>query len=140
MRVYIYENTSNGDLLATNANAERPLAGIWWRTAHILVAVLDPIAQSDCGPRIDSDLTHADVWPLIARQFGLSPSCEYFEMARGRVQLNHHEGCGIVLGGRTTGVAQAKAIARVFGLVEWRIEHDDHYATGVDADALFDEP
>jgi hypothetical protein len=140
MRVWIYHNTPRGPSLSAGILLRQPLSGIWWCTANVLVAVLDPVAKSNGGPRIDSDLAHADVWPQVAKHFGLSPSCEYFETARGRVQLDRRENVGVVLGGGATSDAQAEVIAGVFGLAEWRVEFDDHYATAEAADALFDEP
>jgi hypothetical protein len=139
MRVWIYQNTPQGPSLSADILLRQPLSGIWWCTADVLVAVLDPVAKSDGGPRIDSDLAHADVWPLVAKHFGRSPSSEYFETPRGRVQLVGVAGAGVVLGGRATSNAQVEAIARVFGLSEWRVELDDHYATGVDADTIFEQ-
>lgn len=139
MRVWIYQNTPQGPSLAAGIVLRQPLSGIWWCTANVLVAVLDPVARSDGGPRIDSDLAHADVWPVVAKYFGLSPSSEYFDTPRGRVQLTHIQGGGIVLGGPATGDVELKAIAKAFGLVHWRHELDAHYCTGADADALFDQ-
>lgn len=139
MRVCIFQSTPNGKLLITDANIERPLAGVWWCRADVLVAVRDPFAKSSGGPRIDSDLSHADVWRQVAKHFDRPPSCEYFDTPRGRVQLDRRENVGVVLGGGATSVAQVEAIADVFGLSSWRVECDDHYATGEAADALFDE-
>lgn len=139
MRVWICHNTPQGPSLSAGIVLRQPLCGIWWCTADVLVAVLDPIAQSNTGPRIDSDLTHADVWPLVARHFSLSASSEYFDTPRGRVQLSLHQGCGFVLGGPATGDVELKAIAKAFGLVDWHHELDAHYCTGADADKLFDQ-
>ncbi len=139
MRVSVYQNTPNGDLLDTDAIVQRPLTGIWWCTPDVLVAVRDPFAKADGGPRIDSDLAHANVWPLVARHFGRLPSSEYFDTPRGRVQLPRREGCGMVLAGPATGDAELRAIAQAFGLPTWLLELDDHYSTGADADALFNE-
>jgi hypothetical protein len=139
MQVWIYHNTPRGPSLSAGIVLSQPLCGIWWCTADVLVAVVDPVAIPSAGPRIDSDLAHADVWPVVAKHFGRSPSSEYFETPRGRVQLVGLAGAGVVLGGRATSNAQVEAIARVFGLAEWRVELDDHYATGADADKLFDQ-
>jgi hypothetical protein len=139
MRVWIYRNTPQGPSLSADIVLRQPLSGIWWCTADILVAVLDPLAIPSVAPRIDSDLAHADVWPMVAKHFGRSPASEYFDTPRGRVQLVGLAGPSVVLGGRTTSEVQARAIAEAFGLAEWRVELDDHYATGSDADKLFDQ-
>ena len=118
-----------------------PGIGIWWDNGVEIAALVHSISEnSSCsGPRIDSDLSHADDWPRVAGKLGRSVDDEYFCVPRGRVQLDVRSNSGIILHGPATDRRRLELIAKRFGLETWRAELDTHYYHGADADRLFDD-
>jgi hypothetical protein len=120
---------------------KRPKVGIWWDDGKRLVALTHAYTKNvaHVGGRIDSNLSHVDEWPMVAREFGLTAEDEYFTVPRGRVVLLAEELVGIILHGNTTKSGRLPTIARRFDLTNWKAEIDTHYLTGADADRLFDD-
>jgi hypothetical protein len=137
LRTFLQESDGQGGLRPIEG-VSTPHAGVWWCDATTVVGVVDPAPVASPVGRLDSDLAHADLWPLVAALFGKRPRSEYFEVPRGRVLLTSDASEGIVIGGSSTSDAQVAAIARAFGLAQWRFERDEHYEVGDDADAIFD--
>jgi len=118
-----------------------PQVGIWWDDGKQLVALTHPYTEDvTCvAGRIDSDLSHVDEWPKVAREFNLTAADEYFTIPRGRVLLLADALVGVILHGTATKPSRLPLIARRFGLTDWRAEIDTHYLTGAEADRLFDD-
>jgi hypothetical protein len=116
-----------------------PLTGIWWDNGVKIVVVAHPFAQNShqTGSLIDSNLTHAVVWPSVAAELGRNAEDEYFVIPRGRVLVDLRLRIGIIVHGPATNRSRLRQIARRFRLISWKAEIDDHYCIGADADRLF---
>jgi hypothetical protein len=105
-----------------------PCPGVWWCTGGVVVAVRDPDAYSHDGPIIDSNLDFADVWPRVAKDFGLPESSEWFKKTYGRMRLVKEESegevkwIGVLRGEDKPNVFLQGKIAEAFGLTEPRFE------------------
>jgi hypothetical protein len=118
----------------------------FWRRS-IWVSYFFPVALAHLptenvtrtGRLLDSNLSHADEWPSVAKKLRRTTEDEYFSVPRGRVLLDVDSLTGIILHGPATSRKRLESIARRFGLGAWRAELDQHYFTGQDADRLFDE-
>ena len=75
----------------------------------------------------------------MAEKFGRDRRSEYFDVPRGRVVIRRETGEGIVYHGASTAPERLRRIAAEFRLTRWAAVRDDHYATGAEADALFEE-
>lgn len=118
-----------------------PLVGIWWDDSTTLVAFAHPITENTSGDElVDSNLSHDREWPLVCHRLGRPPQSEYFEIPRGRVIFNRRTLQGIIYHGNATPQERLKTIAAAFHLADWISCPDDHYAIGVDADAVLDDP
>lgn len=117
-----------------------PLIGIWWDDGTTLVALTHHPTENFSGEHwIDSNLNHAEEWGRVGPQFGLSYRSEYFSIPRGRVLLNRRTGVSIIYRGAATDADRLRLIAAEYCLNDWDSEIDEHYQTGPDADALFDD-
>jgi hypothetical protein len=102
--------------------------GIWWDDGKTLAVIAHSVhEQSHWGILIDSNLTHVEVWPGIAGQFGYTPDCEYFVIPRGRVLLDPKTLAGWIYHGSSTPLARLTIIAQAFNLASWRARLDMHY-------------
>jgi len=120
--------------------ADGPYVGIWWHSKSRLVPVIQSIeAVPTTGDLIDSDLAHADEWPLVARHLRESPASEYFMFPRGRTLYDRSQKRGTIYHGNGTDQAKLKQLARLFGLKNWIALVDDHYLIGNAADEFFEE-
>ena len=114
------------------------MIGIWCDDGRTCVAIKHTITDSACGEYLlNSELAHVDERSKVAGRFGLSTRDEYFVIPRGRVDVVRETGAGIIYHGRATTADRLKVIAAEFRLNSWKAQLDDRYATGEDAERLF---
>lgn len=118
-----------------------PRVGIWWDNGKTIVVRAHPCTENATRTRalVDSNLSHADEWHVVAKRLGRTTDDEYFSVPRGRVLLDVKSMTGIIFHGPATTHPRLALIARRFGLQTWKAELDTHYFTGPDADQLFEE-
>jgi hypothetical protein len=116
-----------------------PQLGIWWDNGVIIAKFSHSPTQDTTriANRLDSNLTHVDLWSKAAGKLKTNPRNEYFSVPRGRVLLDAQNSTGIILHGPATSIERLRMIAELFGLSTWRSEQDCHYFMGTDADSLF---
>jgi hypothetical protein len=117
-----------------------PLLGIWWDSSQQIVIVAhgpDKQTAVQAG-MLDSELTHAEEWPKIAKKLGRSSADDYFIVPRGRVLHELKTGRAVIYHGNATSTARLVEIAEAFQLTNWVGRLDDHYSTGESIDALFE--
>lgn len=118
-----------------------PHVGIWWDDGKTIAVCSHPCTENVTRTRslLDSNLTHVDQWPAVAKELGRSVTDEYFSVPRGRVLLDVKSMTSIILHGNATTRSRLELIARRFQLRTWKSEMDHHYLTGAEADRLFEE-
>jgi len=119
-----------------------PRIGIWWIGGETVAVLSHPYTQNATriAGRLDSNLAHVDEWPRVAARFGCTADDEYFAIPRGRVLWDAKQQCGIIIHGPSINRQCLEVIASRFYLgKKWKAEEDLHYATGADADRLFDD-
>lgn len=117
-----------------------PQIGIWWDNGEKTVALTHDASVNSTGSRlIDSNLSHAESWPSVCHQLGMTANDEYFIIPRGRVLYRPFDGHGLIYHGRGTSPRRLKAIAETFNLAAWESRPDDHYAVGEDTDLIFEQ-
>ena len=119
-----------------------PYVGIWWTNGSTIITLAHTLDKTvtRIGDRIDSNLSHANEWPRVAKKLSRTIEDEYFCVPRGRVVFDMTSRRGIILHGPATSLKRLEPIARRFNLGEdWRSEIDCHYFTGDDADRLFND-